>query len=578
MTDTSLDYKNYLELIKDPSYTQLYDYYSSETTMGILGVARQENPHSSFIRWILDIRGKHGYGSIPMRKFLETVCLFKEKVYYDRDSKEVIDEELWNDENNILNTSNKLLLDEIKYGRYDISNQSIATEQVLKGQRRADIFAVLKLKMQKKGLGDVYLLVLIENKIHSTEHDNQTKKYYKDIADLETIEKALEQIGSDWLNKEKILENKLYKLCIYLNAYSTSEIKEFLKEGIKEPDKTGGPFAASKEFITLNYQYLLDGVIEPLRGITGNELACQRITEYIRCLGQAKISSLSEANENNKKSDIGKTDEYVIMAVSRVEKQLAIDLWKKHSIAIYTILESCMFSSNDDFVVNDNDRDFWSSIANLYRLIDKKSLRLVEEDTVNESRTEKLKTLVKNANSAANSRQKHKFIYNERSYVSYHWPSIGYLFRNIIEAYIDKASDDGDRQREILKKLREELQKWKSSWNNETILFDDEVERIQNGSYESGKNKTMSIAEFANSFFSYLRPNREKLVDPLIYDKNHEESLNDKYEIKLKNGQKAYIARFWGVDAVNELTHDVLPNKMEDACDDSFKSLVKQEY
>jgi hypothetical protein len=244
---------------------------------------------------------------------------------------------------------------------------------------------------------------------------------------------------------------------------------------------------------------------------------------------------------------------------------------------MYTILESYLFY-NEDSILNENDRDFWLSIANLYRLIDDKELKLDDEDSGNEPNTKKLKELVQKANSTANNpRQKHKFTYKNQLYVSYKWPSIGYLFRNIINDYVNSAANDGNRQRDILIRLREKLQSWNSSWNNETILFDDEVEKIQNGSYESGKNKTASIAEFANSFFSYLRPNRGKLLDPLIFDKNYEENLNDKYEIKLKNGQKAYISRFWGADAVNALVEDVLPNKMGDACDNTFKNLVKEE-
>ena len=72
MKNNKLEYERYLEFIRDKEYLELYNYYSRETFMDILGVARQENPHSSFLRWILDIYGGHGYGSLPMRKFMET--------------------------------------------------------------------------------------------------------------------------------------------------------------------------------------------------------------------------------------------------------------------------------------------------------------------------------------------------------------------------------------------------------------------------------------------------------------------------------------------------------------------------
>ena len=64
-------YKDYLDLVQDENYTSLYYYYSQETVMDILGVARQENPHSSFLRWLLDMKGEHSLGSLPVRKLLE---------------------------------------------------------------------------------------------------------------------------------------------------------------------------------------------------------------------------------------------------------------------------------------------------------------------------------------------------------------------------------------------------------------------------------------------------------------------------------------------------------------------------
>ena len=63
-------YKQYLEILRDEEYIKLYDYYSKETIMWILGVARQENPHSGFIRWLLDMNGGHGYGTLPMKKLM----------------------------------------------------------------------------------------------------------------------------------------------------------------------------------------------------------------------------------------------------------------------------------------------------------------------------------------------------------------------------------------------------------------------------------------------------------------------------------------------------------------------------
>ena len=69
-----MDYKQYLEFTHDQDYIDLYKYYSTETFFDIVGVARQENPHSSFWRWLLDKNSAHGLHEMPFRKFLETVA------------------------------------------------------------------------------------------------------------------------------------------------------------------------------------------------------------------------------------------------------------------------------------------------------------------------------------------------------------------------------------------------------------------------------------------------------------------------------------------------------------------------
>ena len=143
MSECTFDYKSYMDLLHDEDYIALYDYYSKETLMGILGIARQENPHSSFLRWLLDMNSDHGYGTIPMRNFFHTVCLMNNEIYSG------VACENPTDEKNLLSKVNDYILNEIQYGRYEIVKQHIATELVLKGQRRADIVAVAQLKFQR---------------------------------------------------------------------------------------------------------------------------------------------------------------------------------------------------------------------------------------------------------------------------------------------------------------------------------------------------------------------------------------------------------------------------------------------
>lgn len=614
----SFDYKKYLDLLRDAEYTELYNYYSKETMLGILGVARQENPHSCFLRWLLDMNGKHGYGSMPMRKFLESVCLFRDKVYYGETNKEskeyreYADDKLWQQDDNLLGKKNIDILEEIKYGRYEIINQSIANEVVLNNQRRADVFAIIQLKFQRPidkgitesdaGSGDknniCNLILLIENKVRSTEGyvkkadymKWQTEQYTEDLSSADTIKNIIvEHMPVKWMQDQidDISGNSL-KLYVFLNAFQTSVIKEAWKKQVEPPngeqEKTDC-FAKSKEFITINYQYLLDGMIEPLRRLSSDDIVKHRMHDYIRCLGQSKITSIGE--QTTQKDD----GEYLIMAVSEREKKIAISLWQKYYKVIYPIMESLFFDESGEFLLNENDRDFWTSLSNLYRVIELKdstsNIEINANDLDDECR--KLKELVENANKAS---RKHKFVFNTKEYESYTSRPIGLLCRDIIADFVKKLENKNvENVRDKIVKLRKEVQGWNLNWLREVILFDEEVEAIQNDSYipdmEKSQYRTKNITEFSECFFSYMDVLRkkERKAEPEPYSKDYnEENLKQKYldyqelEIKLESGDKVYVAKFWGSDDLDRLVKHIDDYEESKEYGFNYQSAVMQEY
>lgn len=614
----SFDYKKYLDLLRDAEYTELYNYYSKETMLGILGVARQENPHSCFLRWLLDMNGKHGYGSMPMRKFLESVCLFRDKVYYGETNKEskeyreYADDKLWQQGDNLLGKKNIDILEEIKYGRYEIINQSIANEVVLNNQRRADVFAIIQLKFQRPidkgitesdaGSGDknniCNLILLIENKVRSTEGyvkkadymKWQTEQYTEDLSSADTIKNIIvEHMPVKWMQDQidDISGNSL-KLYVFLNAFQTSVIKEAWKKQVEPPngeqEKTDC-FAKSKEFITINYQYLLDGMIEPLRRLSSDDIVKHRMHDYIRCLGQSKITSIGE--QTTQKDD----GEYLIMAVSEREKKIAISLWQKYYKVIYPILESLFFDESGEFLLNENDRDFWTSLSNLYRVIELKdstsNIEINANDLDDECR--KLKELVENANKAS---RKHKFVFNTKEYESYTSRPIGLLCRDIIADFVKKLENKNvENVRDKIVKLRKEVQGWNLNWLREVILFDEEVEAIQNDSYipdmEKSQYRTKNITEFSECFFSYMDVLRkkERKAEPEPYSKDYnEENLKQKYldyqelEIKLESGDKVYVAKFWGSDDLDRLIKHIDDYEESKEYGFNYQSAVEQKY
>ena len=581
MVDSSaseMPYKRYLEILRDEEYLELYDYYSKETMMDILGVSRQENPHSSFVRWILDIHGGHGMGEIPMRKFMETVCLFHDKAYC-KENAESAEKTFWNNKDNIFSPCNRDFLNKIRYGRYDIVEQSIAKELVLQGQRRADIFAVLKLHMQDGGDEYKYLILLIENKVHSQEHTDaskgigQTEAYVEDLSDNKKLNEIIGKMEEEWIDREVISSNT-FKMFVYLNASHTESIKEelrtFLDKGQKKNDSAC--FARSKEFISLNYQYLLDGVIEPTFKMTTDSIANQRLYDYIRCLGQAKISAVDERRSGRKQ--LG--NEYLIMAVSGREKLLAQSLWYKYFDIICRVIESLgPINSGEGFIINENDRDFWISLSNLYRMID---LGEAKSDDEKQARS-KLKEIVEDSNKVHNSR-KHKFIFKGNEYESFKARSVGLLCRDIIADYILKI-EKGEQQKEALTKLRNEVLGWHPNWLREVILFDNEIDEICRNNQcdvENCRYHTNGLEDFAGAFFSYLdilvknNKKNENFVLPK-YDRNYQENTPYPLEIKLRDGKKAYVAKFWGADDLQGLIQ-----YMDEQGDCRYRDQVEQKY
>ena len=586
--ENNVDYKKYLDIMRDKNYLELYDYYAKDTIMDILGVARQENPHSSFLRWILDKSVIHDYGTLSMRKFLETVCLFHDKVYCSQYGTEEVHKVFWQESDNLLSEGNGDLLEEIRFGRYEIVEQSIAKELVLKGQRRADIFAALKIKMQRIS-GEKYLIVLIENKVHSQEHDDpkkergQTEAYVKDLLNQELVNNTIRNMLDESL--EELKDKETLKLFVYLNPARTDDIKGELSE-LKEKGevkKSSSCFAKSKEFISLNYQYLLDGLIEPLYRITSDTIQKNRLNDYIRCLGQAKISAVNDETDSEKNGKRRIRDEYLIMAVSARERELAVSLFKEYHDTLWKIIES-MDTRNDDeyggFLVNEKDKDFWISLANLYRRI-----KFLDKITTAEEKDyEKLKEVAERINSVSNSK-KHRFVFNNNEYESYKSRSIGLLCRDLIADYIENEGKKGDDHQEMaVKELRKEVLKWNLNWLREVLLFDNEVVEISNNGKCSvegckEKNSTDGLTDFAGAFFSYLgvlaKKNRKDKDYKLPgYDKTtNEKDTEYPLEIVLNNKKKVYVAKFWGSDDVLLLI-DYLDKKGGY----NYKNLVEQKF
>ena len=132
----------------------LESYYSAPSCSEILGVSRKELSHSNFICWLLNDRESHGLVDYPIKKLLE--ILVKHGKQYQLDRYKPL--------------FNAIVTDEIV-----VSELLVEKEKSLGKSGRLDIYVELQIRYEKKSRK---LRLIIENKVGSKEHSDQTQKYY----------------------------------------------------------------------------------------------------------------------------------------------------------------------------------------------------------------------------------------------------------------------------------------------------------------------------------------------------------------------------------------------------------------
>ncbi len=508
------DFKRYLDFTNSKEYIELYNYYQRTTFLDVLGVSRQENPHSSFLRWLLDDKSSHGMGEFPLRRFIETVCFAHIKLY--KGNQELAKHH----EQNIFHEGNhNNLLQSIMRNKYKILSNSITREKVIENKRRVDIYAEVKIEIDKDK--EYSLVILIENKVTSSENRSQKK------GQAQTQEYAHYMYGA---NKN---ENVLFMFC-YLSPLTNDE----LKKTVNETEKLA-KHCSSKEFVCINYQYLVDGVIEPCLLQVVDAEAKYLLHDYLRCLGKAILDPNTDTSNEN--------DNYLVMAVSRQEKKLVADLWKnrQHKEVMKQIFRNIgKATDTEEFETN---KEFYCSIASTLLI----SSQVVEDGdrqqhkdySVDISKEEK-DLLEKTQAAIKNSTKKFIFEFEGKRYESHQKgeKSLGFLAHMILRRYLEIDNPDHTIE-ETIKKLRKKA-KINNGWLMQIIISDEDVNDLKQNPQYDPKSDTDPVAKslesFEHNFFNYKRD-----------DTSGRKVGNDRehYAIKAYNefGEtKAYTARFFG--------------------------------
>ena len=343
MGEFSNELKSYLDFKNSEECRYFRKLYSRDTIFDITGISRQENPHSSFIKWLLDINGSHGLNDYPIKRFIETVCFayFKYGQNYLADNNYTFNHSDKKYKNNVRkkllffdnNDPNKPLY-HLMNGNYKITEFTIERERVLSKKRRADIW--LDFSVEIDNSKPIKIALLIENKVNSSENDSQTNAYMADMLD------------SDYD----------YIIPVFLYPISKKELQKAVNNFSNENNNTKYP-CVNHLFLLLNYQYLLDGVfLNCLNELDESSVAFQYLNEYIISLGRAEIiqSERNSIQSNTKK---------IVMATKKSDTEKARVLWEKHSETILKLAGIISGKDTDEMIlISESDSELYSTIIN----------------------------------------------------------------------------------------------------------------------------------------------------------------------------------------------------------------------
>ena len=265
----------------DVDVQRLKEIYYSQTLPEIFAVSRRELTHSSFLAWLFATSSNHGLGTAPLVQLLELYVLKSREQEVEKEETKGL--------------SNAIITRDFHISEcISVTEEAVVTANA-KG--RADIVLTCEINLPNLSLNK--LKIVIENKVYSDEHGNQTQTYF------------------DYY--ESIKENQEKVLYIYLTPPAS----------IADAD--------CSEFIHITYQDLLEHVFEPIR----RRIDISQRTQFILNEYISSLSIPADVIEDKNVTHIQTS----ILAIGMEEKELLQAFWDKNNRLIIAAL---MAISNDD--------------------------------------------------------------------------------------------------------------------------------------------------------------------------------------------------------------------------------------
>lgn len=288
------------EIIKfknDPDFQKLENFYYSKSFSEILGVSRREISHSGFLAWLLGNLESHNLGEFPIKKFLDIILKFS---------------------NDKLKSKHNDLFNSFVTEDYSIERLFIKSEYAIKNVGRLDIYIELTLLIAGKTKN---IKLVIENKVESRENNDQTNSYFNFFNPTE--------------NDENIV------IYVYLTPISTLELIE-----LTEPE------CNCKAFIQINYQSIVDYLIEPALNQNISTRTQNILTEYLKSLSQPSIDEEADGHKQE-----------LIMALGNEERKLLSSFWEKNQKLILASLYAISSDPEQERDTRDSIREALDSLS-----------------------------------------------------------------------------------------------------------------------------------------------------------------------------------------------------------------------
>jgi len=275
---------------------QLDTYYSNKSYSEILGVSRKELSHSNFIAWLLNNQESHNLSSYPFKKFLD-ILVISCKDHQSQKHKE--------------------LFDAVITGDLSVVDLKVVTEKSIKHVGRVDIYVEADVSFSAQ---QQKLRVIIENKVTTKEHSDQTTKYFDYFENLH---------DDSWIN-----------LYVFLTPLSGIDLSELSM-----------PECSCKSYIQTNYQNLVDYLLEPILNKDISVKTENIIKEYLQALSQPTQNEDDEHKQG------------LIMAIGNEERELLTKFWNKNQKLILSALYAISSDPDQDEDVRDKIGSALNSIS-----------------------------------------------------------------------------------------------------------------------------------------------------------------------------------------------------------------------